>query len=296
MGPRGIGGRAQGAGGGPADGYGGYRAQLVETLRDKGIRDLGVLHTIATVPRHRFVPEALRHRAYEDVPLPIGAGQTISQPYVHARTLELLRLKGSDRVLEVGAGSGYQTALLAAQAGTVLAVERVAELAKAASDVIAKVQAVIPDRLRDYMANTALLAPPHHYMEPVSFDVAELRRALRNQLKVRFNYRDAQAEQSERVVRPLCLAYYGPVWMLSAWCDLRDDFRTFRLDRIADFVVSSDRFRHEPGKTLHDFLKRDQTWTRSRAAPNGKADHAPNGKCERDVPNGRGDGADTARG
>ena len=162
--------------------------------------------------------------------------------------------------------------------------------------MIAKVQAVIPDRLRDYMANTALLAPPHHYMEPVSFDVAELRRALRNQLKVRFNYRDAQAEQSERVVRPLCLAYYGPVWMLSAWCDLRDDFRTFRLDRIADFVVSSDRFRHEPGKTLHDFLKRDQTWTRSRAAPNGKADHAPNGKCERDVPNGRGDGADTARG
>ena len=75
-----------------------------------------------------------------------------------------------------------------------------AELAAAASDVIAKVQAVIPDRLRDYMANTALLAPPHHYMEPISFDVAELRRALRGQLKVRFAYRDAQAEQSERIV------------------------------------------------------------------------------------------------
>ena len=82
-----------------------------------------------------------------------------------------------------------------------------AELAKAASDVIAKVQAVIPDRLRDYMANTALLAPPHHYMEPVSFDVAELRRALRNQLKVRFNYRDAQAEElsglSDRCAWPI---------------------------------------------------------------------------------------------
>jgi protein-L-isoaspartate(D-aspartate) O-methyltransferase len=126
-----------GAGGiGAGDSYAGYRAQLVETLRDKGIRDLGVLHAIATVPRHRFVPESLRHRAYEDCPLPIGAGQTISQPYVHARSLELLRLRGSDRVLEVGAGSGYQTALLAALASTVLAVERVPALAKAARGVL----------------------------------------------------------------------------------------------------------------------------------------------------------------
>jgi protein-L-isoaspartate(D-aspartate) O-methyltransferase len=132
MGAGGLGGR----GGGLGDGYGGYRAQLVETLREKGIRDLGVLHAIATVPRHRFVPDSMRHRAYEDVPLPIGAGQTISQPYVHARTLELLRLKGGDRVLEVGAGSGYQTALLAALASTVLAVERVPELAQAARNAL----------------------------------------------------------------------------------------------------------------------------------------------------------------
>ena len=121
---------------GRGDGYSGYRAQLVEALRDKGIHDLRVLHAIATVPRHRFVPDAMRHRAYEDVPLPIGAGQTISQPYVHARSLELLRLSGSDRVLEVGAGSGYQTALLAELASTVLAVERVPELAKAAREAL----------------------------------------------------------------------------------------------------------------------------------------------------------------
>jgi len=126
-----------GAGGlGPPDSYGGYRARLVEALREKGVRDLRVLHAIATVPRHRFVPEALRHRAYEDSPLPIGAGQTISQPYVHARSIELLRLKGTDRVLEVGAGSGYQTALLAALASTVLAVERVPELAQSARRVL----------------------------------------------------------------------------------------------------------------------------------------------------------------
>jgi predicted DNA-binding transcriptional regulator YafY len=138
-----------------------------------------------------------------------------------------------------------------------------AKLATAASDVIAKVEAVIPERLRTYMANTALLAPPHHYMEEIKFDSAELRRALRSQLKVHFRYRDAAGEGSERTVRPLCLAYFGPVWLLSAWCELRQDFRTFRLDRIDGFEVKADRFRAEPGKTLHDFLKRDQTWTRT---------------------------------
>jgi predicted DNA-binding transcriptional regulator YafY len=141
------------------------------------------------------------------------------------------------------------------------------ELAAAATDVIAKVEAVIPDRLRDYMANTALLAPSHHYMEPISFDVSDLRRALRNHLKVRFAYRNALSEASERTVRPLCLAYFGPVWLLSAWCELREDFRTFRLDRIDGFNVETDRFRMEPGKTLHDFLKRSQTWTRTSGSP-----------------------------
>jgi predicted DNA-binding transcriptional regulator YafY len=143
------------------------------------------------------------------------------------------------------------------------------ELAAAASDVIAKVEAVIPDRLRGYMASAALLAPPHHYMEPIRFDLAELRRALRSQLKVHFRYRNALGEASERTVRPLCLAYFGPVWLLAAWCELRTDFRTFRLDRIDGFEVQADRFRVEPGKALHDFLKRDQTWTRgSKAAEN----------------------------
>jgi len=137
-----------------------------------------------------------------------------------------------------------------------------AKLAEAASNVIAKVEAVIPERLRSYMANTALLAPPHHYMEPIKFDSAELRRAVRSHLKVHFSYRDALGEATVRTVRPLCLAYFGPVWLLSAWCELREDFRTFRLDRIDDFEVTAERFRPEPGKTLADFLKRDQTWTR----------------------------------
>ena len=122
---------------GTADGYGGYRQQLVDALREKGIRDLAVLRAVATVPRHRFVPQSVVHRAYEDSALPIAAGQTISQPYVQARSLEALRLTGSEKVLEVGAGSGYQTALLAELAGNVIAVERVATLAEQARATLA---------------------------------------------------------------------------------------------------------------------------------------------------------------
>jgi len=117
---------------GEGDSYGGYRAQLVDTLRQKGVRDLAVLHAVRQVPRHLFVPESVRHRAYDDAALPIGAGQTISQPYVQARYLELIGLTGRERVLEVGTGSGYQTALLAVLTETVFSVERLPALAASA--------------------------------------------------------------------------------------------------------------------------------------------------------------------
>ena len=121
---------------GQGDGYGGYRSRLVETLQQKGIRDLAVLRAIGTVPRHLFVPESVRHRAYDDTALPIGSGQTISQPWVQARSLELAALTGRERVLEVGAGSGYQTALLALLADAVFAVERIASLAQSARSAL----------------------------------------------------------------------------------------------------------------------------------------------------------------
>jgi protein-L-isoaspartate(D-aspartate) O-methyltransferase len=121
---------------GPADGYGGYRERLVEILRGKGIRDLAVLHAVAEVPRHLFVPEYLWHRAYDDAALPIGNGQTISQPWVQARSLEALSLAATDTVLEVGTGSGYQTALLSRLAGTVVSIERVRELSEQARDAL----------------------------------------------------------------------------------------------------------------------------------------------------------------
>jgi predicted DNA-binding transcriptional regulator YafY len=147
------------------------------------------------------------------------------------------------------------------------------ELADAASDAIAKIEAVIPEQLRGFMANTALLAPISHKLEPLSFDLAALRRAVRSQSKVSFGYTDIVHQKSRRTVRPLSLAYFGPVWLLAAWCELRQDFRTFRLDRIRDFEVTHDHFRLERGKTLHDFLKRPQTWSRSALSAAESGEH-----------------------
>jgi protein-L-isoaspartate(D-aspartate) O-methyltransferase len=121
---------------GEGDSYGGYRGQLVETLQRKGVRNLAVLRAVRMVPRHLFVPESVRHRAYDDVALPIGSGQTISQPYVQARYLELIGLTGQEKVLEIGTGSGYQTALLGLLASMVFSVERVAGLAQSARSAL----------------------------------------------------------------------------------------------------------------------------------------------------------------
>jgi protein-L-isoaspartate(D-aspartate) O-methyltransferase len=124
---------------GTVDGaMGGARRRLVETLREKGIRDLAVLRAFDLTPRHAFVPTGVRHRAYEDAPLPIGSGQTISQPSIHARYLELLQLKGQERVLEIGTGSGYQTVLLSHLVAQVFTIERIAALYTMARDAIAR--------------------------------------------------------------------------------------------------------------------------------------------------------------
>jgi protein-L-isoaspartate(D-aspartate) O-methyltransferase len=117
----------------------GARRHLVELLQEQGIRDLSVLHAIDEVHRHKFVPTGVRHRAYEDSPLPIGNGQTISQPMIHARYLELLHLTGKEKVLEIGTGSGYQTALLARMAAQVFSVERIGALLDRARDVLAEI-------------------------------------------------------------------------------------------------------------------------------------------------------------
>ncbi len=115
------------------------REQMVrEQLAGRGIRDARVLAAMSTVPRHEFVPESLQQDAYEDHPLPIGEGQTISQPYIVAAMLEHLLLRPPDRVLEVGTGSGYVTALLSELCSEVFSVERHASLAASAEATLAR--------------------------------------------------------------------------------------------------------------------------------------------------------------
>ena len=114
----------------------GPRRRLVELLHEQGIKDLAVLHAIDLTPRHLFVPTGVRHRAYEDSALPIGNGQTISQPSIHARYLEVLKLTGNEKVLEIGTGSGYQTALLSQLAAQVFSIERIPALLDKAREAI----------------------------------------------------------------------------------------------------------------------------------------------------------------
>lgn len=112
--------------------YQSQRARMVNLLRERGIRDDRVLQAMEQVPRHMFVPEALLGKAYGDHALPIGHSQTISQPYMVARMTELLEVNKESTVLEIGAGSGYQTAVLSLLSGRVFAIERIADLARTA--------------------------------------------------------------------------------------------------------------------------------------------------------------------
>lgn len=124
------------------------------------------------------------------------------------------------------------------------------ELARAAYDALAKVEAVLPERLRARMAAVPLDAPLRHYAETPGIDLARLRRAIRERRKVGFAYTDLAERLTERTVCPLLVSFFGPVWTLTAWCELRDDFRMFRLDRIAAPRFLEQSFGPEHGRAL----------------------------------------------
>lgn len=165
-----------------ADVYSALRLRMVESqLRARGIADERVLSAMLRVPRHEFAPERYREQAYEDHPLPIAEGQTISQPYIVASMLEALQLSPQDKVLEVGTGSGYVTALLAELAPEVVSIERHASLAERACELLAgmgytNVRIIVGDGSRGF----AELAP--YDVIIVSAAAPELPRALIEQL------------------------------------------------------------------------------------------------------------------
>ena len=156
-----------------------------QQLRNRDVEDERVLDAMERVPRHVFVPEELSARAYADAALPIGSGQTISQPYMVARICEALSLHGSERVLDVGTGSGYQAAVLAELAGEVHTIERLPELAEAARASLE--EAGYGDRVHVHVGDGTLGLPEHAPFDAIAVAAAapELPASLYEQLEPR---------------------------------------------------------------------------------------------------------------
>ncbi|NVD39006.1 YafY family transcriptional regulator [Ensifer sp. HO-A22] len=131
------------------------------------------------------------------------------------------------------------------------------ELAEAAASALYKIGEVVPDALGRQLDLVNLWTPVEPARVPITIDQAALRRAIREKRKVQFVYRDLEDRTSDRRVRPLIMAFYGHVWLLAAWCETRNGFRVFRIDRMSDFGALEEYFTTEPGRTAEDFLKQD---------------------------------------
>lgn len=131
-----------------------------------------------------------------------------------------------------------------------------AQLAEAAGEAMVKIEAVVPAALRAGLARSRIFAPPKQMPEQQRLVLDNLRRAIGEQRVVRFEYRREDGQVSSRSCHPLGLHFWGKVWTLVAWCELRDDFRTFRPDRMASLTIEGRTFRQMPGRTLADFLRR----------------------------------------
>jgi len=129
-------------------------------------------------------------------------------------------------------------------------------LARAAADLLAKIEAVVPDPLKPRVRSLALCAPPGGRAPPEpGLDVARLRRWVREQRKLHLVYRDEAGRDSSRTVWPQALAFFPPVWLLLGWCELRQDFRSFRVDRVQAAEFREDRYPATPGRRLLDYIR-----------------------------------------
>jgi predicted DNA-binding transcriptional regulator YafY len=128
-------------------------------------------------------------------------------------------------------------------------------LAEAAADALAKIESVLPARLRERVPDARLFAPDFHVRAEMTQHLSSLREAIAAQRKIAFKYVDRAEQPSERCVHPLGLFYWGATWSVGAWCELRRDFRNFRLDRMRDFHLLDEKFVPTPGRTLADFFR-----------------------------------------
>lgn len=138
------------------------------------------------------------------------------------------------------------------------------KLARAAEEALQKIEAVLPAHLKTRLAEAALFAPEFHLKAQQRSGLSDLRLAVRESRKARFRYVDRAQAGSERTVQPLGLYYWGQTWTLAAWCELRQGFRNFRVDRIQELAVTSERFEKTPGHTLADFLAQVEAEDRRR--------------------------------
>jgi predicted DNA-binding transcriptional regulator YafY len=129
-----------------------------------------------------------------------------------------------------------------------------AQMGQAADRILAKIDAVLPDRLRPQLNSQRLVVPDVRMSEATTRMLGDVREAINNRMRVFIEYRDADDDTSERIVWPLALAYWGARWTLGAWCELRQEFRNFRIDRISTVRGLRSRFPDEPGKRLEDYV------------------------------------------
>jgi len=129
------------------------------------------------------------------------------------------------------------------------------ELVKSARKAIDKISTMLPDKLKQEMMGGVIFSMPSKEKIPINIDFSGLRKAIRARHFVAFSYVAEDKKPSERRIRPLCLSFFGPVWLVTGWCELRQDFRNFRLDRMDNLQITGDVFSEEKGKRLRDFMK-----------------------------------------
>lgn len=129
------------------------------------------------------------------------------------------------------------------------------ELAHAASQAIDKLKSVLPENLQQEISSSFLFSVTSKAKLEINVDFTALRRAIRTKNKVYFSYEDEGGKASQRRARPLCLVFFSPVWLLLAWCEKRNDFRSFRLDRIKELTVLDELYKEETGKRLYDYCQ-----------------------------------------